>query len=211
MEREVARREFDRLNRIKGSVTQRGDRWVYRFSIPGDLLDSGRRQQVCKTGFATKRAAKLALDEALVSLRSGPANRKKLADEAEREEREERLLRRQSTRAAVDSALATGELQQGRARRAAERGRWVYYVQRPDGGIKIGTTWNMKSRMQAFRNVSPVTLLAKHSGGQPAEAALHKRFAEHRRDGEWFAPSAELLAHIAHVNERTAHQTEVAA
>ncbi len=83
---------------------------------------------------------------------------------------------------------------------ARERSRRVYYVRRPDGPIKIGTTYSMGNRLRGLRNVAPVEVLAVHTGGHVAERALHRRFASSRLDGEWLAPTAELLAHIDHIN-----------
>lgn len=56
--------------------------------------------------------------------------------------------------------------------------------------------------MGSLRNATPVELLAWHTGGQVAEAVMHRRFAHLRLDGEWFFPGQELLAHIRHVRDR---------
>lgn len=109
----------------------------------------------------------------------------------------------------VETATLNRRIDRIETSRRDQGSRLVYYVQRPDGAIKIGTTWNIRTRLQAFRNVSPVQLLAVHSGGQPAEAALHRKFKSARLDGEWFRPDPALLRHIDHtasvwpvVNER---------
>lgn len=104
----------------------------------------------------------------------------------------------------VASAVAADE-----ARRAAEPHRLVYYVRRSDGAIKIGSTGDLTKRLRSLRLVSPVEVLATHAGGYAAEKAMHRRFREHRLDGEWFAPAARLLDHIALLGEQ--HSVEVAA
>jgi hypothetical protein len=74
---------------------------------------------------------------------------------------------------------------------------FVYYARRSDGAIKIGMSMNINARMASLRTVAPVELLASHDGGREAERKMHKRFAAHRLDGEWFSPAPELLDHIA--------------
>jgi hypothetical protein len=70
-------------------------------------------------------------------------------------------------------------------------GRFVYFLQSADrhGPIKIGVA-NSPSRRVAVLGVIPAV-------GQPGEARLHQQFAAHRLHGEWFEPTAELLAYIA--------------
>ena len=83
-----------------------------------------------------------------------------------------------------------------------ERQRDVYYVQRPDGAIKIGVTGRLTERLQALSQEAPVELLATHKGGRAAEAAMHNRFARYRLHGEWFEPAGELLEHIDRIRQR---------
>jgi Meiotically Up-regulated Gene 113 (MUG113) protein len=76
----------------------------------------------------------------------------------------------------------------------------VYFLQGETGGnIKIGYAGDVAARVATFQPGSPVKLciLATQPGGQPLEAALHRRFAAHRLHGEWFAPCEDLLAYIA--------------
>jgi len=80
------------------------------------------------------------------------------------------------------------------------RGPVLYFIQGVDGGpIKIGITKSLRSRMIGLQGSCPVVLrvlAAVRRGGWRHEDAAHRRFKEHRLHGEWFAPHAELLAHI---------------
>lgn len=72
----------------------------------------------------------------------------------------------------------------------------VYFVQGTISGlIKIGTTTNLKKRLQALRTGSaePLVLLGAIPGGDREEQAFHARFGSQRVQGEWFSPSPELL------------------
>jgi hypothetical protein len=75
----------------------------------------------------------------------------------------------------------------------------IYFVQSADGLIKIGTTSNLERRLSTMRVDSPseLKLLGTLAGGRKIEAALHSRFAEDRKRGEWFAPSSSLLGFIS--------------
>jgi hypothetical protein len=82
---------------------------------------------------------------------------------------------------------------------SADTGMYVYFIQGKDGGaIKIGHAVSPRTRMALLQVGSPVELclLGTQNGGQPLEAALHRRFAAHRLHREWFAPAPELLAYI---------------
>jgi hypothetical protein len=86
--------------------------------------------------------------------------------------------------------------------RTAQRevNRLVYFIQPAGGGlIKIGVAARPKQRLYHLQTGSPVELrlVGTLPGGQPLEAELHQRFAEHRVRGEWFEPTAELLSLIA--------------
>lgn len=79
---------------------------------------------------------------------------------------------------------------------AAERG-WVYFVQAHCGSIKIGRARDVGFRIKELQcaNAHKLTLLAVAvDGGKEAE--YHRRFAEHRLLGEWFAPHPDILAEI---------------
>lgn len=73
----------------------------------------------------------------------------------------------------------------------------VYFIQGA-GLTKIGTSLNVSSRLAELRVGSPVPLdVAWVTPGGPAlEAALHARFAAHRRHGEWFCLSNDEMQEI---------------
>lgn len=74
----------------------------------------------------------------------------------------------------------------------------VYFVQNGTGGpIKIGFAGNVARRMTKLRADCPdPVLLAVLDGGRDTEAELHSRFDGCRIRGEWFSPSAELMAFV---------------
>lgn len=74
----------------------------------------------------------------------------------------------------------------------------VYFVQRTDGRIKIGTTWWLASRMRDLTaEHGELQVLATIPGGPPLEGALHRRFRRARVEGEWFRPHKVLREFIA--------------
>lgn len=80
---------------------------------------------------------------------------------------------------------------------AASAPQVVYYVQREDGMIKIGTTGQFAGRMTGLRGEhGELRILLTHRGDRKREQAMHLRFAELRAGGEWFRPGPELLAWI---------------
>lgn len=188
-----------KLERVKPVLRRDADGWAFDLNLPAIGADPRRR--IRRRGFKTKRDARWeaqqVLDSLLLPLRRG-AEEFTLAIQNEQRRAAEEWARREEDKRATSLALHGSII---RARREREQGRSVYYVRRPGGAIKIGTTWNLRSRMQAFRNATPIELLAHHSGGQVAEAALHWQFKHLRLDGEWFQPGPDLLAHIRHVIE----------
>jgi len=76
----------------------------------------------------------------------------------------------------------------------------IYFVQRADGAIKIGTTEHYHNRMNELRGkYGPLMLLGLMDGARPQEQQLHKQFADSRVIGdglEWFYQTDELLAFI---------------
>ena len=79
---------------------------------------------------------------------------------------------------------------------ATERG-WVYFVQAPCGSIKVGRARDVQFRLRELQCANPnklVLLAVALDGGRETE--YHRRFAEHRMLGEWFAPHADILAEI---------------
>jgi len=80
----------------------------------------------------------------------------------------------------------------------------LYFVRRGhDGPIKIGVSHTPSERVKDFRcgNAEPLTVLLEvEQAGDITERALHKRFAAHRKSGEWFEPCDELMALIARLS-----------
>jgi len=75
----------------------------------------------------------------------------------------------------------------------------VYFVGGDVGGVKIGTTRDIRKRLVDLQCGSPIPLrlLASCAGGNSVELAYHRRFAAHRLHGEWFERHDELEAEIA--------------
>jgi hypothetical protein len=75
----------------------------------------------------------------------------------------------------------------------------IYFVQREDHCIKIGTTIRLSQRLKTLRNMwgNSCRVLAVTDGGFADEAVLHKQFKDSCRGGEWFAPDESLLVFIA--------------
>jgi hypothetical protein len=78
----------------------------------------------------------------------------------------------------------------------------VYYTQRADGLIKIGTSRTAGSRLADLaREHGPLILMALQGGGRTEEAAVHRAFKALRVEGEWFRPALPLLEHIVKVRQ----------
>jgi len=78
---------------------------------------------------------------------------------------------------------------------------FVYFIQGVDGGlVKIGWSSDPALRLAKLQMAGPVILRILHTeaGFGPDEAALHERFKDARRHGEWFEPVPELMAYIEH-------------
>lgn len=76
---------------------------------------------------------------------------------------------------------------------------FVYFVQSgDDGAIKIGWSSDPDNRISDLQTGNPVVLrlLCCLIGGASIERALHERFANHRLQGEWFAPHEDILLFI---------------
>ncbi len=106
---------------------------------------------------------------------------------------------------AADILLCDGHYR--RALEWAEKAaRWansiVYYVQRPDGMIKIGTSRGAGRRLaDVAREHGRLTLMAFHTGARTEEAAMHRRFKALHIGREWFRPELPLLEHIFKVRK----------
>lgn len=78
----------------------------------------------------------------------------------------------------------------------------VYFAQCGVGGpIKIGRTCDIARRLAELQTASPhpLTLLAATRGATRLERIFHEEFRHARIHGEWFKPSADLLAFIAEI------------
>jgi len=64
--------------------------------------------------------------------------------------------------------------------------------------VKIGFTKHVANRVYSLEGGLPskLTLYASFRGSQRQERAFHKRFAKHRKNGEWFINDGELAAWI---------------
>lgn len=78
--------------------------------------------------------------------------------------------------------------------------RSVYFIQGYGGGlVKIGVAADPEARLAEIQRMCPIPLriLATLQGaGQSTETALHRRFAAHRRHGEWFELSTQQVREV---------------
>ena len=84
---------------------------------------------------------------------------------------------------------------------------FVYFIQQGNSGpIKIGFTRdNLYARVKRLQtgNPLPLKLLAIIDGSDiKTEVSLHSRFSSCRLNGEWFAPTEELLNFINEIKNR---------
>lgn len=78
---------------------------------------------------------------------------------------------------------------------------YVYVIHRPaTNEVKIGVSHRPRERMASLQTTSsePLFLLATVKGKRLEEQMLHKRFAAHRKWGEWFDASPEILEWAKH-------------
>lgn len=78
----------------------------------------------------------------------------------------------------------------------------VYFIRSGDyGPVKIGTARNVDSRLRTLQTGNPerLALIGTEPGDGTRERELHARFASARITGEWFSPTADLLAYISGV------------
>lgn len=77
---------------------------------------------------------------------------------------------------------------------------YVYFIRAADGTgpVKIGCTADLTGRLYVLtlQQKKRLAFLAFAKGGFERESALHRHFAEHRVEGEWFAPSEPVLEFI---------------
>lgn len=78
----------------------------------------------------------------------------------------------------------------------------VYFIGHREHAIKIGYTEQLRIRLAALRNASPVplTVLATVDSSPALEREYHERFGEHRLHGEWFLPHPDILAEVDRLN-----------
>lgn len=75
----------------------------------------------------------------------------------------------------------------------------VYFVREATAGnIKIGVTTNFRQRMADLRqqNTAELEPIGFVNGDAATEGQLHQIFNSSRISGEWFHPTAELMAYI---------------
>lgn len=75
----------------------------------------------------------------------------------------------------------------------------IYFLAAPQvGRVKIGYSDAPERRIQEIRLMCPVPveLIAVVGGSYKDEAALHRRFADLRRHGEWFDDVPEIRAEM---------------
>jgi hypothetical protein len=109
-------------------------------------------------------------------------------DESQARARRSEAFRRD--REQSERCAARGEILKDRA--------VVYYAQRADGMIKIGTTVHFKARMKALTNEhGELEILLTSPGSMDEETEMHDRFADLAIGHEWFRPGEALLSWIA--------------
>lgn len=69
---------------------------------------------------------------------------------------------------------------------------FVYFAER-NGQIKIGFSANPYYRVSALKS----SMLGWMRGGRKVEKSIHKLFAKHRIDGEWFVDCEPIRSFIA--------------
>lgn len=77
---------------------------------------------------------------------------------------------------------------------------FVYVVRRPDtGALKIGIAANVTARLRALQVANDVSLelVGYFPGSVDEEESAHTRLAAHRKTGEWFHPSPEVLEWVS--------------
>ncbi len=77
----------------------------------------------------------------------------------------------------------------------------VVYFFRSGPFIKIGTTMNLKHRLQNVQtsHPTPLVLAGSQKGDKRLERELHRRFASLRVNGEWFREVDDLAVYVANL------------
>lgn len=97
---------------------------------------------------------------------------------------------------AVTTSYGTHPICQG----CIPRQRYVYAVEAVESGrVKIGIAEDPAKRLQGHQVSSPerLRLLKVVPGDRKLERELHRRFADSRLHGEWFAPTLEISAWLS--------------
>lgn len=73
---------------------------------------------------------------------------------------------------------------------------YVYFIEAPNGLIKIGKSANVSKRFHALRSQSPVALYLFYAidcngDAHKVEREFHEQFAEKHHHGEWFKLTKE--------------------
>lgn len=78
---------------------------------------------------------------------------------------------------------------------------FVYFVRGGAGAIKIGFTGDLRQRLSRMQTDTPesLTLLGAARGGEPLALELHRLLSTDKISGEWFKPTARVVATIASV------------
>ena len=75
---------------------------------------------------------------------------------------------------------------------------YIYFIQAGDekGPVKIGFSRNPDNRIVGLQisNAQTLTIIGLFYGAIAMEAKLHRKFAKARIRGEWFRPTADLIA-----------------
>lgn len=103
-----------------------------------------------------------------------------------------------------DSILGCGAFSRGAAdqlRKKQEDSASVYFIRREDGLVKIGYSHNPRARLGQLRQQHQcgMEIIATIQGAHSKEKELHRRFSRDRMQGEWFAPSEDLMNFISSV------------
>lgn len=91
---------------------------------------------------------------------------------------------------------------EGEATKATKEGGFVYFIGSGHGSpVKIGWAADPERRLCALQVGNPykLTILARQTGTEKDERALHRQFKAHRLAGEWFEWHDELAAYIRQV------------
>ena len=83
---------------------------------------------------------------------------------------------------------------------------YVYFIGAAEGPVKIGFSVAPYERVAVLQtgHWAKLSLLAKVVGTEADERAYHKRFADHRLNGEWFERAPEIEAEIARLQGEAA-------